>query len=155
MGSREVFNFELLIFHATIWFSRQASITSQLSLGTMNLAYKVILRFKFFTWRQRLSSQRVMWLDECFFVTISHHLANFDVHRLCGRENIMFSIWHVTTCDHIIRESCNFILSLVSPLVNILQYWVSYVFWRNVVFILSRDLTWPRSLIDSRLLWCS
>ena len=47
-----------------------------------------------------------MWLHWWLPVTISHHTVKFDGQRPCRTGDIMFSIWHLTSHDHMIRESC-------------------------------------------------
>ena len=59
-------------------------------------------------------SQEVVWLFRWLPVTIGHHPTKYGGHRLCRRGEIIFLIWHMTTCDHVIKESRNLILGFVS-----------------------------------------
>ena len=63
----------------------------------------------------RVRSQVVMWLHGWLPVTISHYPTKFGGHRPCRAGDIMFSIWHLTSCDPVIKESHNLILGFVSP----------------------------------------
>ena len=69
----------------------------------------------------RVRSQGVMWVHGWLPVTIGHHLAKYGGHKPCRRGDKMFPIWHVTSCDHVIKESRNLILGFVSLSVNTLQ----------------------------------
>ena len=53
-------------------------------------------------------------------LTISHQSTMFGGYRSCGRGNIKFSISHVTSCDHVIRESSEIMGEFPSPWVTIL-----------------------------------
>ena len=72
-------------------------------LETIGLAEKEILHFKFFMWIHMTASWKnhvTPWLASC------HHTSPFCQvwwYRPCRRDDIKFSIWHVTSCDHVIR----------------------------------------------------
>ena len=62
----------------------------------------------------RLHSQRVMWLYRWLPVIMGHHPAKSGVHRPCRKEDILSLNWHMTSCNHVIRKSCNFISGFAS-----------------------------------------
>lgn len=95
-----------------------------------------------------------MWLHGWLPVTVSHHPAKFSSHRLFRRGGIIFSIWYVASCGHVIREPCNCILGFASPHVSILQLFVAIRRERNIFFSLPQDLTWLRVLSEIWLLDC-
>ena len=97
-------------------------VTPWPSSETMGLAEKEILRFRFFAWSHKKRIQRVMWLHGWLPVTISQYAANFDGHRPCRRGDNMFSIWQVTSWDHVFRDSCYFVLGFASTHASKLQH---------------------------------
>ena len=44
-------------------------------------------------------------------VLISYNPVKFRSQMPCGRENIIFFICHVTLCDHVIEEMCDFMVN--------------------------------------------
>ena len=81
------------------------SVTAMPGLGTIGLAEKEILCFKFSHDIARLHSQRVMWLNGWLSVTISHQPTKFCGHRPYRKGDIKFKIRHMTSCYPVIRES--------------------------------------------------
>ena len=77
----------------------------------------------------------------------------------------MFSILHVTSCDHVIRESCNFILGFASPHVRILQRLVAilirfaqtkitlFIFFSNWVSKGKRKFSSSRAVLSCNTLY--
>ena len=124
------------------------------SLGAIDFAEKEIYVLNFSWYLTRLSSQRVMWLNVWFSVTMRHHPANssgiglveedikfsiwhaasydlmirtvrihyelclticqhsakFGGHTSSGRRNVLFLVCHVTSCDQVVRERCDFMV---------------------------------------------
>ena len=62
---------------------------------------------------------------------VIHHHTPPRWYRPCGRGDLKFSIWNVTSCDHVVRVLW---LSsrLTSPYVSTLQSLVPKLFWRNI-----------------------
>ena len=85
-----------------------------------------------------MCSQRVMWLHGWLPVIIGHHPAKFGGHRPCKRGDIMFSIWHVTSCDHVIKESRNLIFGFVSSHISTLQRLSDHTYSeeKNILFLI-------------------
>ena len=106
-------------------------ITSLLSLGTMALGKMRYYVLNFLRDLTRLRSQRVMWLHGWLPDTISHKLGG---HKPCRKGDIKFSIWHVTSCDHVIREPCNFILGFALTHVSSLQHLVILHLLKKEIF---------------------
>ena len=52
---------------------------------------------------------------------ISLHPVKFGGHRLCAREGILFFVYHVTSRDFVVRESCDTRGEFPSSLVTTLQ----------------------------------
>ena len=84
----------------------------------------------------RLHSQRVMWLHGWFPVPICHHpaksggiglvednirfilhehIAKFGGHTSSGGRNILFLVCHVTSCDQVVRGTCDVMGAYTSP----------------------------------------
>ena len=53
--------------------------------------------------------QKDMWLDVCFYLTISHQLAKFYSHRSCQRGYVTPLICHLTSHHYFVRGSNEFI----------------------------------------------
>ena len=63
------------------------------------------------TW---LRGQRVMWRYGWVSLVISDYPAKFGDHIPFGRRDIKLSICHVTSCDHVVRGSCDIMGELSS-----------------------------------------
>ena len=63
------------------------------------------------TW---LRGQRVKWHYGLVSLIISDNPANFGHHRPFGRGDTKVSIWHVTSCDHMVRGSGDIIGEFLS-----------------------------------------
>ena len=59
--------------------------------------------------------QGKMLLHGCLLFTLSRQLAKFHCHKPCQKGYVMLSICHLTTCHHILRESCDSTGGLLSP----------------------------------------
>ena len=90
-----------------------------------------------------MRSQGVMWVHGYLPGTISHHPAKFGGYMSCRRGDIMFLIWHMTSCDHVIKESHNLILGFVSPHINTLQRLLTIHLLEKEIFCFY-FVTWPR-----------
>ena len=79
-------------------------MTTLQSLEIIDLLKEEILSFQFVMWPQVIHSQRVMWHHGWVSIIISYHLARFCGHRPCWIGDILFSIGHTTSQDHVIKE---------------------------------------------------
>ena len=121
--NRAVLNFGFLSCHLITWFSGHLvePVPPQSSpckaWGPKALRKKGILNLRFFTW-----PYKVMWVNWWLPVTISYHPTKFGDHRRCRRGDFKFLIWHMTSCDRVIRESCDgFIMDFTLPYVSTLR----------------------------------
>ena len=64
--------------------------------------------------------QRVMW-HYVWVSLIMLHPAKFGGHRHCSREEILFFVFHITSCHFVVRESCDIMDELPLSLVSTLQ----------------------------------
>ena len=55
------------------------------------------------------------------FLSLSLHPANFGGHRRCAREIISFFVYHVTSRNFVVRESCDIMGEFPSSLVTAIQ----------------------------------
>ena len=84
-------------------------------------------------------------------LTIRHQPAMFGGYRPCQRGDIEFSICHVTSRDHVIRESSDIMGEFPSLLVTTLPSLVATGLAEEIFcFNLSQDLMWPPG---QRVLW--
>ena len=91
-----------------------------------------------------MRSQGVIWVPGWLPVTISHHPAKFGGYRPCRRGYIVFLIWHVTSCDHVIKESHNLILGFFSPHISTLQRLLTIRLLEKEIFCFKFAM-WPPS----------
>ena len=135
IASRSIFNFEFSICHVTTWFNSHLVLwVEPLHLpGLWKRRYYVLI---FSCDLTRLHSQRAMWLHGWFPVTIHHHpaksagiglveekfhlilyqhSAKFGGHTSSEGRNILFLICHVTSCDQMVRRTCDVIDVYTSP----------------------------------------
>ena len=95
--------------HVTlVSFPQYKSPWSQAMLKRRNFAFCFS---RDLTWR---CSQRVMWHYEWVSLIISDYSAKFGDYRPFGREDIIFSICHVTSRDHVVVGSCDILCEFFS-----------------------------------------
>ena len=52
--------------------------------------------------------QRLMWLYGQELIKVGYHPAKFSCHRHSDMGDIMALVYHVTSQDHVIKGSCDF-----------------------------------------------
>ena len=128
------FQFEILIFHVTTGFNSYVLLWVEplpLQLPPCQAwGPWALWRRRYYVLNcsrdlRRLRSKRVILLHGWLPVIISHHIAKSGGRRPCRRRDIIFTIQHVTSWDHVIRQWCNFILGFASPHVSTLQRFVA------------------------------
>lgn len=105
--------FSILGFcHESVWRT-----TSSVTLGLSKRRYYVLNSRHSLT---RLSCERVMWLHGWLPVTKATTLPNLVVIGPVEEDVTSFLIWHVIAGDHVIWDSCDFIMNFVPPYVSTL-----------------------------------
>ena len=83
----------------------------------------------------------VMWFFEFWSQVISHYPIKFDIHRTCWIGDIAL-FCQVTTCNHVLKESCDFVHGDPTPWAIILSSFVviSHVKTEILLFLLAMQL---------------
>ena len=106
-----------------------------------DLAEEEVLSFGLVTWPHVITRSEV---HLTLRVSFSHHKSPPCQVLFCRRGDILFLFCHVTSCNHVVRGSCDIMVEFSSLQVTILQSWWSQALFKGkyFVFILSCDLTW-------------
>ena len=112
----------------------------------ISLAKEDMLRFSLSRDHESPRFQRIMWLHRWVPLTKSPQPPILGGHRPCRRGDIKVSICHVTSRDHVIRESSDIMDEFPHHKSPLCQIWWPSVLqkMRYFVFNLSGDLLWPR-----------
>ena len=93
----------------------------------------------------KVCRQKTMWLHRWLPFTKSHQPTKFVDHKRSRREVIVLLISHVTSCDHVIKESHGLILGFLSPHVSTLATVADHTSSgeRNILFLVRHvTLVW-------------